>query len=105
MILVVAPEAKRRATCEATLERLKFAVATFADAEPALAALSWFSPDVVVIDRREVRAFRKAAPPAPLSPLPLVEFSHDLESDDAVVDAVRDALRATMALRNTQTFD
>jgi DNA-binding response OmpR family regulator len=100
LILVVEPDAKRRAQCEATFERLKFAVAAFPEAEPALEALSWFSPDVVVIDRREADAFRQAVPVAPHAAPPLVELSHDVESDEAVVDAVRVALRATMALRN-----
>ena len=97
LILVVEPDAKRRALCEATLERLKFAVAAFPEAKPALAALSWFSPDVVVVDRREAYAFRAAVPTPPLGAPPLVEFSHDVESDEEVVDAIRVALRATMA--------
>lgn len=80
-------------------------MAAFPEAEPALTALSWFSPDVVVIDRREADAFRMAAPVAPHLAPPLVEFSPGVESDDAVVDAVRVALRATMARRNKQTLD
>ena len=105
MILVVEPDPKRRAVCEATLETLKFAVAAFPTAEPALAALRWFSPDVVVIDRREARAFREAAPEGPHALPPLVEFSHDVESDEAVVDAVRVALRAAMAVGNKRALD
>ena len=96
--MVVASDAQRRALCESTLERLRFAVAAFPEADPALAALSWFSPDVVVIDRRQASAFREAVPVMSPAPPPVVEFSQDVESNEAVVDAIRVALRATMAL-------
>jgi hypothetical protein len=105
LILIVEPDARRRALCEATFERLKFAVAAFPEAAPAVAALSWFSPDVVVIDRREVRAFRAAAPAAPHDGPPLVEISPDVEPDESVVDAVRVALRSVIARKSKQAFD
>jgi DNA-binding NtrC family response regulator len=102
---VVEPDADRRALREASFERLKFAVAAFPQAEPALAALNWFSPDVVVIDRREARAFREAVQAIPHVAPPVVEFSPDVESDEAVIDAVRVALRASIALKTQQTPD
>jgi len=98
--MVVASD--ERTLCESTLERLRFAVAAFPEADPALAALSWFSPDVVVIDRGQASAFREAVPVVSPAPPPVVEFSQDVESVEAVVEAIRVALRATMPLRTEQ---
>ena len=101
LIFVVEGDSGRRDVCEAILAKLKFAVVPLAGVKDALAAMNGLRPDVVVVGRQDAADLRNRLPVGRQGgPIPVVEFSDDQATAEQVVDLLREALRATIVLRD-----
>ena len=95
MVFVIDGDERRRDVCEAILAKLRFAVAPFESSESAIAVMSSLRPEVVVagsVDYTRLRDPLQAV--STTQGIPLVEIL-DGGTHDAVVDAIRAAIRTT----------
>lgn len=100
-MFVVEGDSHRRDVCEAILAKLRFAVVPLAGVRDALAALNGLRPDAVVVGHQEAADLRNRLPTGRQGgPIPVVEYSESEESASGVVDALRQALRSTLPLRD-----
>jgi hypothetical protein len=77
--------------CEAILAKLNFAVAPVDSIEKAAAVLPTLQPDVVVAHGHDVSPLQRAAWPSGVA---FVTVTDDLRDPDALVAAIRRAIRA-----------
>ena len=87
-LVVVADEVPgSRETCETILAKLQFAVAPVDSVAMALRVMSTLRPEVVVARVSDVSALRAQ------TDVPVVEVTAALSNPDALVEAIRQALR------------
>ena len=77
--------------CEVILAKLRFAVARVDSVDKAITVLGTLRPDVIVARARDVSPLQRAAWP---SGVPFVAVTDDIQEPDALVQAIRRAIRA-----------
>jgi hypothetical protein len=90
-VLVADEDAASGDMCEALLATLRFAVARVDSVDRAVAVISTLLPDVIVARGRDVSALQRAAWP---SGVPFVTVTEGLGDPEALLDAIRQAIRA-----------
>jgi hypothetical protein len=90
LVLVADEEAASGDMCEALLATLRFAVARVDSVDKAVAVISTLLPDVIVARGRDVSPLQRAAWP---SGVPFVTVTDGLSDPDALIDAIRRAIR------------
>jgi ABC-type Fe3+-hydroxamate transport system substrate-binding protein len=91
LVMVADEESPSRELSETILARLHFAVAPVATMERAVELLPSLRPDVIVAQAADVSALQRAASS---KGIPFVVVSHETRNPDALVEAVREAIRA-----------
>ena len=76
--------------CETLLATLRFAVARVDSLDKAVAVISTLLPDVIVARGHDVLPLQRAAWP---SGVPFVTVTDDLREPDALITAIRQAIR------------
>ena len=94
LVLVADEDASSRDVCETILARLHFAVAPVDSIDKAISVIGTLRPDVVVVHARDTAALERAAWP---SGVPLVNVTEALRDPDALIDAIRRAIRLSPA--------
>ncbi len=93
LVFVIDSDSRRREVSETILARLRFAVAPFATVDAAVAVMAGLRPDVIAAGSTEYDHLRDRIAAGstgllvPLVPIP------ESAAPDAIVDAVRNALR------------
>jgi hypothetical protein len=77
--------------CEVILAKLRFAVARVDSVDKAITVIGTLRPDVIVARGRDVSPLQRAAWP---SGVPFVSVTDDIREPDALVQAIRNAIRA-----------
>ena len=77
--------------CEVILAKLRFAVARADSVDKAISVLGTLRPDVIVARGRDVSPLQRAAWP---SGVPFVSVTDDIQEPDALIQAIRRAIRA-----------
>ena len=98
LVLVADEDAHSREMCEAILAKLNFAVAPVDSIEKAASVVETLRPDVVVAHGHDVSALQRAAWPSGVA---FVNVTDDMRDPDALVEAIRRAIRETTTLRRT----
>ena len=83
--------------CEALLATLRFAVARVDSVDKAVSVIATLLPDVIVARARDVSPLQRAAWP---SGVPFVTVTDSLRDPDALIDAIRQAIRSARAPQN-----
>ena len=96
LVLVVDEDAHSLEMCEMILAKLNFAVAPVDSIEKAVSVVETLHPDVVVAHGHDVSALRRAAWPSGVA---FVNVTDDMRDPDALVDAIRRAIRETTLRR------
>jgi hypothetical protein len=96
LVLVADEDAHSREMCEAILAKLNFAVAPVDSIEKAASVVETLRPDVVVAHGHDVSALRRAAWPSGVA---FVNVTDDMRDPEALVEAIRRAIRETTTLR------
>jgi CheY-like chemotaxis protein len=91
LVLVADEDAASGDMCEALLATLRFAVARVDSVDKAVSVISTLLPDVIVARGRDVSALQRAAWP---SGVPFVIVTDRMRDPDALIDAIRVAIRA-----------
>jgi hypothetical protein len=91
LVLVADEDAASGDMCEALLATLRFAVARVDSVDKAVAVISTLLPDVIVARGRDVSPLQRAAWP---SGVPFVTVTDGLSEPDALLEAIRSALRS-----------
>jgi FixJ family two-component response regulator len=95
MIVVIDEDARRREISEAILAKLRFAVAPFASAEQAIAAMRGLLPEAVVAREDAASTIREhLSSDRSGRTIPLLAITDDLAAPEALVEALRRLLRA-----------
>lgn len=92
-MLVADEESQSLEMCEAILAKLHFAVAPVNSIAKAVAIIDTLRPDVIVAHAKDVMPLQRAAWP---SGVPFVNVTEDMRDPNAVVEAIRTALRARL---------
>jgi hypothetical protein len=90
LILVADEDDESGQMCEVILAKLRFAVARVDSLDKAITVLPSLRPDVIVARARDVSPLQRAAWP---SGVPFVSVTDDIREPDALVDAIRRAIR------------
>ena len=90
LILVADEDTASGDMCEALLATLRFAVARVDSVDKAVQVISTLLPDVIVARGRDVSPLQRAAWP---SGVPFVSVTDDIREPDALVHAIRRAIR------------
>jgi PleD family two-component response regulator len=90
LVLVADEESHSLEMCEAILAKLHFAVAPMNSVEKAVAVIDTLRPDVIVAHAKDVMPLQRAAWP---SGVPFVNVTEDMLDPNAVVEAIRQAIR------------
>jgi len=94
MVLVVDENSQTREISEAILAKLRFAVAPFESVDKALSVMQGLRPDIVVAGEREVERLRDSVPHDRHGlAIPIVTITKQNRAADALIEAVRRALR------------
>ncbi len=94
LVMVVGRGEAVIAQSEAVLARLKFAVTTSGSVDEALRIMAGIRPDVVVAEPDAAMRIRLES----ADPVPVVELNGDMRANpDALVEGIRDAIRATQS--------
>jgi hypothetical protein len=91
LVLIADEDAEAGDMCEALLATRRFAVARVDSVAKAVSVISTLLPDVIVARGRDVSPLQRAAWP---SGVPFVTVTEDLGEPDALVDAIRLAIRS-----------
>lgn len=91
LVLVADEDAASGDMCETLLATLRFAVARVDSVDKAVAVISTLLPDVIVARGRDVLPLQRAAWP---SGVPFVTVTDGLREPDALITAIRRAIRA-----------
>lgn len=94
LVLVADEDADSRSMCEAILAKLRFAVAPVDSVDQAVTVIGTLLPDVIVAHARDTAPLQRAAWP---SGVPFVTVTDEMREPDALVKAIRRALRAGSA--------
>jgi hypothetical protein len=97
LVLVADEDAASGDMCEAILATLRFAVARVDSVDKAVSVIATLLPDVIVARARDVSPLQRAAWP---SGVPFVTVTDGLRDPDALVDAIRCAIRAARGTEN-----
>ena len=97
LVLVADEDAASGDMCEALLATLRFAVARVDSVEKAITVLSTLLPDVIVARGQDVAPLQRAAWPRSV---PFVRVTGSLSDPDALIESIREALRAPHAQPN-----
>ena len=99
-LVIVAEEAPggSRETCETILAKLHFAVAPVDSVAKALKVMSTLRPELIVAKVSDASLLREQ------TDVPLVEVTEALSDPDALVDAVRRAIRSRRVVGSSQSF-
>lgn len=97
LVLVADEDAASGDMCEALLATRRFAVARVDSVDKAVAVISTLLPDIIVARGRDVSPLQRAAWP---SGVPFVVVTDGLLEPEALIDAIRRAIRAARARPN-----
>lgn len=97
LVLVADEDAASGDMCEALLATLRFAVARVDSMDKAVSVISTLLPDVIVARARDVSPLQRAAWP---SGVPFVTVTDGLREPEALVEAIRQAIRSARASQN-----
>ena len=97
LVLVADEDAASGDMCEALLATLRFAVARVDSVDKAVSVISTLLPDVIVARARDVSPLQRAAWP---SGVPFVTVTDGLRDPDALISAIRQAIRSARAPQN-----
>jgi hypothetical protein len=97
LILVADEDAASGDVCEALLATLRFAVARVDSVDKAVQVISTLLPDVIVARGRDVSALQRAAWP---SGVPFVTVTDEISDPDALIEAIRRAIRSARPVSN-----
>ncbi len=98
LVLVAGEESESRATCEAILTTLHFAVAPVSSLDTALGGVAALRPDVIVACGREVSLLHSAmSPDGPAADVPVVIVTAEMRNPDVLAEEIRRALRTARA--------
>ena len=90
LVLVADEDDASGQMCEVILAKLRFAVARVDSLDKAINVLGSLRPDVIVARARDVSPLQRAAWP---SGVPFVSVTDDIREPDALVHAIRRAIR------------
>jgi hypothetical protein len=90
LILVADEDDESGQMCEVILAKLRFAVARVDSLDKAIDVLPSLRPDVIVARARDVSPLQRAAWP---SGVPFVSVTDEIRGPDALIDAIRAAIR------------
>lgn len=96
LVLVADEDAASGDMCETLLATLRFAVARVDSVDRAVAVISTLLPDVIVARGHDVLPLQRAAWP---SGVPFVTVTDGLGEPDALVSAIRHAIRSARTAR------
>jgi hypothetical protein len=91
LVLVADEDAASGDMCETLLATLRFAVARVDSVDKAIRVISTLLPDVIVARGRDVLPLQRAAWP---SGVPFVTVTDELHAPNALINAIRRAIRA-----------
>jgi len=94
LVLVADEDPSSRDVCETILAKLHFAVAPVDSIDKAVSVIGTLRPDVIVVKAGDGVALQRAAWP---SGVPFVNVTDDLRDPDALVEAIREAIRTSRA--------
>jgi len=97
LVLVADEDAASGDMCETLLATLRFAVARVDSMDKAVSVISTLLPDVIVARARDVSPLQRAAWP---SGVPFVTVTDHMREPDALIDAIRVAIRAARTQPN-----
>ena len=97
LVLVADEDEASGDMCEALLATLRFAVARVDSVDKAVSVISTLLPDVIVARARDVSPLQRAAWP---SGVPFVTVTDGLRDPDALISAIRHAIRSARAPQN-----
>ena len=97
LVLVADEDSSSGDMCEALLATLRFAVARVDSIDKAVSVISTLLPDVIVARARDVSPLQRAAWP---SGVPVVSVTEDMRDPDALITAIRHAIRSARAQSN-----
>ena len=97
LVLMADEDAASGDMCEALLATLRFAVARVDSVDKAVSVISTLLPDVIVARARDVSPLQRAAWP---SGVPFVTVTDGLRDPDALISAIRQAIRSARAPQN-----
>jgi hypothetical protein len=89
-VLVADEDSESGAMSEVILAKLRFAVARVDSLDKAITVLGTLRPDVIVARAKDLSPLQRAAWP---SGVPFVAVTDDISEPDALVEAIRRALR------------
>ena len=92
LVLVADEDSSSRDMCEAILAKLHFAVAPVDSIDKAVSIIGTLRPDVIVVHARDTAALQRAAWP---TGVPFVNVTEELRDPEALIEAVRHAIRNT----------
>ena len=90
LVLVADEDDESGHMCEVILAKLRFAVARVDSVDKAISVISTLLPDVIVARGRDVSPLQRAAWP---SGVPFVTVTDGLRDPEALIDAIRHAIR------------
>jgi hypothetical protein len=91
LVLVADEDTESGAMSEVILAKLRFAVARVDSVDKAIDVIGTLRPDVIVARVKDVSALQRAAWP---SGVPFVAVTDEMRDPDALVNAIRRAIRA-----------
>ena len=91
LVLVADEDAQSGAMSEVILAKLRFAVARVDSLDKAITVIGTLRPDVIVARAKDVSPLQRAAWP---SGVPFVSVTEAMREPDALVEAIRSAIRA-----------
>jgi hypothetical protein len=97
LVLVADEDMASGDMCEALLATLRFAVARVDSVDRAVSVIATLLPDVIVARARDVSPLQRAAWP---SGVPFVTVTESLRDPDALIEAIRQAIRSARAPQN-----
>jgi hypothetical protein len=97
LVLVADEDMASGDMCEALLATLRFAVARVDSVDKAVAVIGTLLPDVIVARARDVSPLQRAAWP---SGVPFVTVTDGLRDPDALIEAIRQAIRSARVPQN-----
>src|SRR3954469_20251341 len=97
LVLVADEDAASGDMCEALLATLRFAVARVDSVDKAVSVISTLLPDVIVARGHDVSPLQRAAWP---SGVPFVTVTDEMQEPAALIDAIRQAIRAARVTSN-----
>jgi hypothetical protein len=97
LILVADEDDTSGAMSEMILAKLRFAVARVDSVDKAINVIGTLRPDVIVARGKDVAPLQRAAWP---SGVPFVSVTDEIGEPEALVDAVRDAIRGIKRTRH-----